>query len=55
MTGQQVRIWVSVSLLISGAIAANSGQLESSVGLAMIIIGGALALAEYVRSYRQGD
>lgn len=55
MTGQQVRLWISASILLSGAIASNSSQLDVNVGLALIIIGAALVLTEYVRSFRQDD
>ena len=49
MTNVQVRLLASSIALIGGAIAASTDNLNVNVGLAIILVSGAIFVAEYVR------
>ncbi len=49
MTNLQVRLLASAIALIAGALAAGTDNLDVNVGLIIIIVSGALFLADYVR------
>ena len=53
MTNVQVRLLASAIALLAGALAASTDNLDVNVGLAIILVGGALFLAEYIRCQRQ--
>ena len=52
MTNVQVRLLAAAIALIAGALAAGAEGLDINVGIAIIIVSGALFLAEYVRCQR---
>ena len=53
MTNVQVRLLASAIALLAGALAASTDNLDVNVGLAIILVSGALFLAEYIRCQRQ--
>jgi hypothetical protein len=55
MGNQQVRLLVAALVLLSGAIASNSSQLDINVAIVLILVGAAMLLVEYVRSMRSED
>ena len=52
MSNVQARLLSSALALVAGAIAASTDNLSVNVGISIILISGAILLAEYVRSYR---
>ncbi len=50
MTNVQVRLLAASLAMIAGALAAGSTSLNVNVGLAIIILSGAIFIAEYVRA-----
>ena len=52
MSNVQARLLSSALALVAGAIAAGTDNLEVDVGIVIILISGAMLIAEYVRSYR---
>ncbi len=52
MTNVQVRLLASAIALIAGALAASTDNLDVNVGIAIIVVSGAIFLAEYVRCQR---
>ncbi len=52
MTNVQVRLLASAIALLAGALAASTDNLNVNVGLAIILVSGALFLAEYIRCQR---
>ena len=52
VTNVQVRLVASAIALIAGALAASTDNLDVNVGIAIIVVSGAIFLAEYVRSLR---
>jgi hypothetical protein len=55
MNNQQVRLLISALVLLSGAIASNSSQLDVNVGLFLILVGAAMLFVEYFRSFSSKD
>ena len=53
MTNVQVRLLASAIALLAGALAASTDNLNVNVGLAIILVSGALFVAEYIRCQRQ--
>ena len=53
MINIQVRLLAAGIALLAGAHAAGTDNLNVNVGLAIILVSGAIFLAEYVRSQRQ--
>ncbi len=53
VTNVQARLLASAIALLAGALAASTDNLNVNVGIAMILVGGAIFVAEYVRSQRQ--
>ena len=51
MTNGQVRLLASTFALLSGALAASTDNLDINVGIAIILVSGAMFLVEYVRSF----
>ena len=51
MTNVQVRLLAAAIVMVAGSFAASSTSLNVNVGLVMIILCGAVFVAEYVRSY----
>ena len=51
MSNVQARLLSSALGLVAGAIAAGTDNLHVNVGIAIILISGAVLIAEYVRSY----
>ncbi len=49
MTNVQVRLLAAAIAMVAGAIAASTDNLDVNVGLAIILVSGALFLAEYIR------
>ena len=52
MTNVQVRLLAAAVALIAGTLAASTDNLNVNVGIAIILVSGALFLAEYVRCQR---
>ena len=52
MTNIQVRLLAAAIALFAGAHAAGTDNLNVNVGLAIILVSGAIFLAEYVRAQR---
>ena len=52
MTNVQVRLLAAAFALIAGALAAGAEDLDINVGITIIIVSGAIFLAEYVRYQR---
>lgn len=55
MSNQQIRLLVSVLVVLSGAIAANASQVDVNVGIFLILVGVVMLFTEYFRSLRIGD
>ena len=53
MTNVQVRLLAAAIALIAGSLAASTDNLNVNVGIAIILVSGAMFLAEYVRCQRQ--
>ena len=53
MTNVQARLLGSAIALLAGALAASTDNLDVNVGIAIILVSGAIFVAEYVRSQRQ--
>ena len=53
MTNIQVRLPASSIVLIAGALAASTGNLDVNVGLLIIIVSAALFLADHIRRQRR--
>ena len=51
VTNIQVRLLAAAIALVAGALAASSTALDVNVGIIIIILSGAVFIAEYVRSY----
>ncbi len=49
MTNVQVRLLAAAIALVAGALAASTDNLDVNVGIAIIVVSGAIFLAEYVR------
>ena len=49
MTNVQVRLLAAAIALVAGAPAASTDNLDVNVGIAIIVVSGAIFLAEYVR------
>ena len=52
MTNVQVRLLASAIALLAGAFAASTDNLNVNVGIVIILVSGAMFLAEYVRCQR---
>ncbi len=55
MNNQQVRLLISALVLLSGAIASNSSQLDVNVGILLILVGATMLFVEYFRSFSSKD
>jgi hypothetical protein len=55
VNNQQVRLLISALVLLSGAIASTSSQLDVNVGLFLILVGAAMLFVEYFRSFGSKD
>lgn len=56
MTNVQVRLLASAIALLAGALAASTDNLNANMGIAIILVSGAMFVAEYVRSQgREGN
>ena len=53
MTNVQVRLLAAAIALVAGALAASADSLDVNVGLVIILVSGAVFVAEYVRCQRQ--
>ena len=53
MTNVQVRLLAAGIALLAGAHAAGTDNLNVNVGLIIILVSGAIFIAEYVRSLRE--
>ena len=53
MTNKQTRLIGTAIALLGGGVAANAEQLDISVGIAIIVIAGALFIAEYIRCQKE--
>ena len=51
MSNIQARLLSSSLALIAGALAASTDNLNVNVGIVIILVSGAMFVAEYVRSY----
>ena len=49
MTNVQVRLLAAAIGLVAGALAASTDNLNVNVGIAIIVVSGAIFLVEYVR------
>ncbi len=49
MTNKQARLIGTAIALLAGGVAANAKQLDINVGIVVIVIAGALFIAEYIR------
>jgi hypothetical protein len=52
MTNVQARLLAASIAMLAGALAAGTDNLDVNVGIVMILVSGAIFLAEYVRSQR---
>ncbi len=52
MTNVQVRMLSAAFAMIAGALASSTDNLNVNVGVVIIILSGAIFVAEYVRSQR---
>lgn len=52
MTNQQARLIGTAIALVGGGVAVNAENLDINVGITIILISGALFIAEYVRSQK---
>jgi hypothetical protein len=50
MTDSQARLLASAVGLVAGALAASTDNINVNIGLVIIIVSGAMFVAEYVRS-----
>ena len=50
MTNTQARMLASAIVLVAGAIAASTDNLNVNIGIVVILISGAMFVTEYVRS-----
>jgi hypothetical protein len=53
VTNPQARLLAAPIAMLAGALAATTDNLNINVGLAIIIVSGAIFLAEYVRCQRE--
>ena len=53
MTNSQTRLIAASIALLAGAVAAGADSLDVNVGIVIIIVSGAIFIAEYVRSQRE--
>ena len=53
MTNSQVRMLSSVLAILSGAILSLSNNIDVKVSIFLILLGGMMFVAEYVRSQKQ--
>ena len=53
MTNVQVRLLAAAIALLAGALAASTDNLDINVGIFIIVVSGAIFLAEYVRCQKQ--
>ncbi len=53
MTNVQVRLLAAAIALLAGALAASTDNLSVNVGISIILVSGAMFVAEYIRSQRQ--
>lgn len=51
MSNVQARLLSSSLALIAGALAASTDNLHVNIGIAIILVSGAVLVAEYIRSY----
>ncbi len=52
MSNVQARLMSSALAMVAGAIAASTDNLNVNLGIAIILVSGAVLVTEYVRSYR---
>ena len=52
MTNVQVRLLAAAIALLAGAVASSTDNLDVNVGIVIILVSGAMFIAEYVRSQR---
>ena len=52
MTNVQVRLLAAAIALVAGTLATSTDNLGVNVGIEMIVVSGAIFLAEYVRCQR---
>ncbi len=52
MSNVQARLLSSALAMVAGAIAAGTDNLDVNVGIVIILVSGAVLVAEYIRSYR---
>ncbi len=52
MSNVQARLLASALAMVAGAIAAATDNLDVNVGIVIILVSGAVLVAEYIRSYR---
>jgi len=52
VTNVQVRLLAAAIALLAGALAASTDNLDINVGITIIVVSGAIFLAEYVRCQR---
>ena len=50
MTNSQTRLIAASTAMLAGAVAAGADGLDINVGIVIIILSGAIFIAEYVRS-----
>lgn len=53
MTNVQARLLAAGIALLAGAVAASTDNLDVNVGIVIILVSGAMFVAEYVRSHRK--
>jgi hypothetical protein len=53
MTNSQTRLIAASIVMLAGAVAAGADNLDVNVGIAVIIVSGAIFIAEYIRSQRE--
>ena len=53
MTNSQPRLIAASIALLAGAVAAGADSLDVNFGIVIIIVSGAIFIAEYVRSQRE--
>jgi hypothetical protein len=53
MINIQVRMLSATVAMIAGALAASTDNLEVDIGIAIILVSGAMFLADYIRSQRK--
>ncbi len=52
MSNVQARLLSSALAMVAGAMAAGTDNLDVNIGIAIILVSGAVLVAEYIRSYR---